>query len=160
MNISQAVDGHKSKGRQTKNKYYGNQVSLEQIKKVVAEEITSENKKAKPSDSCFFCTKSGHFKKKCKRYKAWLQKKRVQRAEFKRIRTENIDLAPQSFVKARVNSDHTQATVTVSNLTPEPVLVSNQTEILVVSVSNQTKGEINSTTIVDPNPLNPYKAAN
>ena len=48
----------------------------------------------------------------------------------------------------------------VSNLTPEPVSVSNQTEILVVLVSNRTKGEINSATIVDPNPFNPYRAAN
>ena len=73
--ISQAVDGRKSKGRQTQNKYYSNQVSLEEIKKVVAEAIKLE-KKAKSSDSCFFCKKSGHFKKNCKRYKAWLQKKR------------------------------------------------------------------------------------
>ena len=73
--------------------------------------------------------------------------------------TENKDLAPQSFVRAIEFSNHTQATVTVSNLTPEPVSVSNQTEILVVSVSNQTKGEINPATIVDPNPLDPYRAA-
>ena len=74
--ISKAVDGRKSKGRQTKNKCYRNQVSLEEIKKVVAEAFTLGSKKAKSSDSCFFCRKSGHFKKNCKRYKAWLQKKR------------------------------------------------------------------------------------
>ena len=137
-----------------------NQVGLQEIKKVVAEAIKLENKKkVKSSESCFFCKKSGHFKKNCNRYKAWLQKKRVQKAESKLVRTENIDLAPQSHVKAIEFSDHTQATVMVSNLTPEPVLVSNQTIILVVSVSNQTKGEIHSTTIVDPNPLNPYRAA-
>ena len=110
--ISQAVGGQKSKGHQAQNKHHSNQVSLEEIKKVVAEAIKLE-KKAKSSDSCFFCKKSGHFKKNCKRYKAWLQKKRVKTAEFKPVRTENIDLARQSFVKARVNSDHTQATVTV-----------------------------------------------
>ena len=79
QNISQVVDGQKTKGRQAKNKYYLNQVRLEEIKKVVAEAITLESKKAKSSDSCFFCKKSGHFKKKkknCNRYKAWLQRKR------------------------------------------------------------------------------------
>ena len=45
--ISQAVDGRKSKGRQTQNKYDLNQVSLEEVKKVVAEAIELKNKKAK-----------------------------------------------------------------------------------------------------------------
>ena len=83
--ISQAVNGRKSKNRQTKNKYYRNQVSLEEIKKVVAEAIKLEKKKAKSSDSCFFCKKSVHFKKNCKRYKAWFakEKERVKTAEFK-----------------------------------------------------------------------------
>ena len=45
--ISQAVDGRKSKGHQTQNKYDLNQVSLEEINKVVAEAITLETKKAK-----------------------------------------------------------------------------------------------------------------
>ena len=68
------------------------------------------------------------------------ERKRVQAAEFKRVRTENIDLDPQFFVKEC--SAQTKATVTVSNQTPEPV-----------SVSYQIKGAINSATIVDPNPL-------
>ena len=42
--ISQAVGGQKTKGRQAKNKYYRNQVSLEEIKKVVAEAIKLEKK--------------------------------------------------------------------------------------------------------------------
>ena len=74
--INQAVDGQRTKGSQTKHKYCVNQVSLREVKKVVAEAIKLENKKAKSSDSCFFCKKSGHFKKNCNRYKAWLQKKR------------------------------------------------------------------------------------
>ena len=159
QSISQAVGGQKTKGCQAQNKHHSKQVSLEEVKKVVAEAIKLENKKAKSSDSCFFCKKSGHFKKNCNRYKAWLQKKRVKKAEFKRVRTENIDLAPQSFVKEQNYVITLRQQLRFSYLNPEPVLVSNQTKILVVSVSNQTKGEINSTTIVDPNPLNPYRAA-
>ena len=62
-----------------------------------------------------------------------------------------MDLAPQTFVKVRECSDQTLATVTVSNLTPEPVPVSNKAEV--VSVSNRTIGGINSATTVNPNPL-------
>ena len=67
QNNSQAVDGQKSKGRQTQNKYCIRQVSLEEIRKVVVAAIKSGHKKAKPSDPCFFCRKPGHFKKDCKR---------------------------------------------------------------------------------------------
>ena len=83
QNITQAVDCQKPKGRQAKHKYCVNQVSLKEVKKVVTEAIPLESKKqAKSTDSCFFCRKSGHFKKNCKRYKAWLQKKRVQNSRI------------------------------------------------------------------------------
>ena len=62
--ISQAVDGQKTKGRQTKHKCCVNQVNLKEVKKVVVEAIKLENKKAKSSNSCFFCRKSGHFQEK------------------------------------------------------------------------------------------------
>ena len=117
--ISQAVDCQKTKGRKEKHEYCFYQVSLKEVKKVVAKPIKVEKEKTvKPSNPCFFCRKLCHFKKNCKRYKAWLQKKRVQTAELKQVRTEDMDLAPQSFVKARECSDQTRATVTVSNLTP------------------------------------------
>ena len=52
--ISQAVGGQKTKGRQAQNKHYSNQVRLEKVKKVVAEAIKLENKKAKSNDSVSF----------------------------------------------------------------------------------------------------------
>ena len=43
--FSKAVDGQKTKGSQAKNKCYKNQVSVEEIKKVVAEAIELEKKR-------------------------------------------------------------------------------------------------------------------
>ena len=41
------------------------------------------------------------------------EKKRVKTAEFKRVRTENIDLAPSVLCQRTELSDHTQTTVKV-----------------------------------------------
>ena len=88
------------------------------------------------------------------------KEKQGQTAEFKRVWTEVKNHAPQCSVKETIKGGQAQSNVTVSNLTSEPVSVSNQAKPVLVSnhteevlVSNQTKREINSATVIDPNPL-------
>ena len=98
--ISQAVNGRKSKNRQTKNKYYRNQVSLEEIKKVVAEAIKLEKKRPNQVTLVSFARNQSISRKIVKDTKPGLQKKRKE-SKQQNLRTEYIDLAPQSFVKTR-----------------------------------------------------------
>ena len=75
--ITRAVDGQRNKSRKSTDHVSVNQITLKEVKKLIDEAIKAAQGKgkAKPTDPCFFCKKVGHFKKDCKKYKAWLQKK-------------------------------------------------------------------------------------
>ena len=94
--ISHAVDGQKTKNRR-RDDFSVNEITIEDVKKIVNEALTankSENKnntdqnKAKSDEECFFCKNKGHFKRNCRKYKAWLKRKEKKQKDSK----ENKDL--------------------------------------------------------------------
>ena len=83
--ITRAVDGQKYKSRKSTDHVSVNQVTLEDVKKLITEAIKAAQEKKKSKPTCFFgkkighykkdCQKYKHYKKDCNKYKAWLQKK-------------------------------------------------------------------------------------
>ena len=88
--ISQAVDGQKPRARRTTNDIAVNQITLEDVKKVVEDVMNrkvsdGDKSQAKPGVECYFCKSKGHFKRDCRKYAAWLKKKE-QEGEAKEVK--------------------------------------------------------------------------
>ena len=88
--ISQAVDGQTTSGRRTSNDISVNQITLEDVKKMVEDVMNSKcfdgeksPVKARYGVECFFCKSKGHFKRDCRKYADWLRKKENQGAAVK-----------------------------------------------------------------------------